>query len=188
MTKKDYWVVYLKGDNEKIIGNLISVIKEELNIKEVIFKKDMNAYLEYIVKPNFQLLGKKLGSKIKLLQNELLKLSNDDINKIINDKLIIKLDNEDFILDKDNTIITIKQKEGYASVADNNTIVVLDTELNEDLILEGLAREFVRNVQALRKEKDLVITDHINISYNGSDSIDKMLKVHKDYIMQEVLG
>ena len=180
--------LYLKGDNEKIIGNLISVIKEELNIKEVIFKKDMNAYLEYIVKPNFQLLGKKLGSKIKLLQNELLKLSNDDINKIINDKLIIKLDNEDFILDKDNTIITIKQKEGYASVADNNTIVVLDTELNEDLILEGLAREFVRNVQALRKEKDLVITDHINISYNGSDSIDKMLKVHKDYIMQEVLG
>jgi hypothetical protein len=63
-----------------------------------------------------------------------------------------------------------------------------ETELTEELILEGLAREFVRKVQSLRKDADFVITDHINIYYNGTEAIDKMLDMYKDYIMGEVLG
>ena len=61
-------------------------------------------------------------------------------------------------------------------------------ELTEELILEGLAREFVRNVQALRKEKDFVITDHIKVYYNGTDKVEEMFRLYKDYIMGEVLG
>ena len=74
------------------------------------------------------------------------------------------------------------------SSSNNKTCVVLDTNLTEELILEGLAREFVRKVQALRKEADFVITDHINVYYNGTEAIDKMLKMYKDYVMGEVLG
>ena len=58
----------------------------------------------------------------------------------------------------------------------------------EELILEGLAREFVRKVQSLRKDADFVITDHIKVYYNGTEAIDKMLESWKDYVMGEVLG
>ena len=176
-----------KGD-EMIIGDLLPVIKEELNVKEVLFKEDMTEYLEYVVKPNFQVLGKTLGPKIKELQQVLSKLTSSEVAKISEEGLKVKLAGEDFELNNENTLVSIKQKEGYASTSNNRTIVVLDTELTEELILEGLAREFVRNVQALRKEKDFVITDHIKVYYNGTDKVEEMFKLYKDYIMGEVLG
>ena len=178
----------LPKSDEMIIGDLLPVVKEELNVKEVEFKEDMTEYLEYIVKPNFQVLGKALGPKIKELQQLLSKLTSKEIQTINEQGLTVKLGDEDFELNNENTLISIKQKEGYASTSNNRTIVVLDTELTEELILEGLAREFVRNVQALRKEKDFVITDHIEVFYNGTDKIDEMFKLYKDYIMNEVLG
>ena len=178
----------LPKSDELIIGDLLPVIKEELNVKDVIFKEDMTEYLEYIVKPNFQVLGKELGPKMKELQGIISKLTSKEISKISEEGLTVKLEGEDFVLNNENTIVSIKQKEGYASTSNNRTIVVLDTELTEELILEGLAREFVRKVQSLRKEKDFVITDHIKVYYNGSDQVEKMLKTYKDYVMGEVLG
>ena len=178
----------LDGKNEELISDLIPLIKEELNVKEVVFKPDMTEYLEYVVKPNFKVLGKELGPKIKELQETLNKLSSSEIAKIAEEGLTIKLAGEDFELNEENTLISIKQKEGYASTSNNRTIVVLDTELTEELILEGLAREFVRKVQSLRKEADFVITDHIKVYYNGTDQIDKMFELYKDYVMGEVLG
>ncbi len=178
----------LPKSDEMIIGDLLPVIQEELNVKNVEFKPDMSEYLEYNVKPNFKVLGKTLGNKIKLLQEALSKLSNNEISTIESDGLVIKLDGEDFELNNDNVIITLKQKEGYASQSNSRTCVVLDTELTDELILEGLAREFVRKVQALRKEADFVITDHINVYYNGSDKIKEMLDKYYDYVMGEVLG
>ena len=178
----------LPKSDEMIIGDLLPVIKEELNVKEVQFKKNMTEYLEYIVKPNFQVLGKTLGPKIKELQEILSKLTSNEISKIKEKGLKIKLAGEDFELTEENTLISIKQKEGYASTSNSKTIVVLETELTEDLILEGLAREFVRKVQSLRKDADFIITDHINVYYNGSDQIEKMFEKYKKYIMNEVLG
>ena len=178
----------LPKSDQLIIGDLLKVIEEELNVKEVKFMSDMTEYLEYIVKPNFKVLGKSLGSKIKELQETLQKLTSAEISKISESGLTIKLSGEDFLLDNENTIISIKQKEGYASTSNNRTIVVLETELTEELILEGLAREFVRKVQSLRKDADFVITDHIKIYYNGTASVEKMLTLYKDYIMGEVLG
>lgn len=178
----------LPKSDEMIIGDLLPVIQEELNVKEVIFQKDMTEYLSYTVKPNFQVLGKTLGPKMKELQSVLQTLTSEEISQIHESGLIIKLDGEDFALNEENTIVSIQQKEGYASTSNQRTIVVLDTELTEDLILEGLAREFVRKIQSLRKEKDFVITDHIKVYYSGSDKLKTMLEKYKDYIMGEVLG
>ena len=178
----------LPKSDEMIIGDLLPVIEEELNVKNVMFKEDMTEYLEYVVKPNFKVLGKTLGPKIKALQDLISKLTSNEISKISEEGLTVKLEGEDFVLDAENTLVSIKQKEGYASTSNNRTIVVLDTELTDELILEGLAREFVRKVQSLRKEADFVITDHIKVYYNGTDAIDKMFALYKDYVMGEVLG
>ncbi len=178
----------LSKNDKKIIGNLTYVIEEELNVKEIIFKEDMSEYLDYIVKPNFKVLGKTLGPKVKELQEKLTKLSSKDINELQNNGLTIKLGDEEFKLTNEMVLISLKQKDGYASSSNNKTCVVLNTELNEDLILEGLAREFVRKTQSLRKEADFVITDHIKVIYNGSEKINKMLDTYYDYVMGEVLG
>lgn len=175
-------------NDKDIIGDLISVIEEELNVKEIIFKEDMSEYLDYIVKPNFKVLGKTLGPKVKELQQILTKLSTKDIALLQSDGLTIKLGDEDFKLTNEMVLISLKQKEGYASSSNNKTCVVLNTELTEDLILEGLAREFVRKVQSLRKEADFVITDHIKVIYHGSNKINQMLDKYYDYVMGEVLG
>ena len=148
----------------------------------------MTDYLEYVVKPNFQVLGKTLGPKMKELQQIISKLTSNEIREIGENGLTVKLAGEDFKLDSENTLVSIKQKEGYASTSNNRTIVVLDTELTDELILEGLAREFVRKVQSLRKDADFVITDHIKIYYNGTDKVDCMLKDFRDYVMGETLG
>ena len=178
----------LPKKDEKTIGNLISIIQEELNVKEIIFKEDMSDYLDYIVKPNFKILGKTLGPKIKELQEILSNLTAKEISQLEKGSLKVKLSGEDFELTNEMVLISLKQKEGYASSSNSRTCVVLNTELTEDLILEGLAREFVRKVQSLRKEADFVITDHIKVIYNGTDKIKQMLEKYYDYVMGEVLG
>ncbi|MBQ6538888.1 MAG: isoleucine--tRNA ligase [Bacilli bacterium] len=178
----------LPKKDEKVIGDLLPIIQEELNVKEVHFERNMDEYLEYTVKPNFKEVGKVLGNRVKLLQEALENITTEQINKIKDGGLVMSLGGDDYTITEDMVIITLKQKTGYATVASNITCVVLDTNLTRDLILEGLAREFVRNVQNLRKEADFVITDHINVYYNGGEDIEEMFKKYKDYIMREVLG
>ena len=178
----------LPKSDEMIIGDLLPVITEELNVKNVEFREDMSEYLEYIVKPNFKVLGKTLGPKVKLLSEILNHLTSEQIEKLQNEGLVVNLEGEDFTLTNDMVLISLKQKDGYASTSNNRTCVVLNTELTEELILEGLAREFVRKVQSLRKEADFVITDHIIVTYHGSDAIKAMLDKYYDYVMGEVLG
>ena len=178
----------LPKSDEVIIGDLLSVIKEELNVKKVVFKDDMSEYLEYVVKPNFKVLGKTLGPKIKELQGMLQNATSEQINKITSGGLVVSLGGDDFTITEEMVLISLKQKDGYASTSNNRTCVVLDTELTEDLILEGLAREFVRKVQALRKDADFVITDHIKVYYEGTEKIKLMLKKYREYVMGEVLG
>ena len=180
--------VILSEEDKKIIGDLDSIIKEELNVKNIVYKKDMTEYLLYFLKPNFKVLGKELGPKIKPLQEKLKELSSEEAYSVSNHDLVIDLDGEEFTLTKDNTITSIEVKEGYTASNNASTCVVLNTNLDEELILEGLAREFVRKVQSLRKEADFVITDHINIYYNGTENIDCMLEKFADYVKGETLA
>ena len=180
--------IILPYDNKDVIKDLDSIIKEELNVKEIIYEKDMSEYLEYTVKPNFKEVGKVLGPRVKLLQDALNNIDNESIEKIKSDGLVLSLGGDDYTITEEMVLISLKQKTGYATVASNLTCVVLDTNLDRDLILEGLAREFVRNVQNLRKEKDFVITDHIKVYYDGNQDIEDMFSKYKDYIMKEVLG
>ena len=88
----------------------------------------------------------------------------------------------------DMVLISIVSKEGYASSANKNTCIILNTELTENLIMEGTAREIVRKIQSLRKEADLVITDRINVYYNGDEEITKTLENFDEYIKNETLA
>ena len=170
------------------IGDIDSIIKEELNVKNIVYKEDMTDYLTYSLKPNFKVLGKELGSKIKDLQIALQNLTSKEAFGVSLQPLTIKLCGEDFTLDSVNTLTSIDVKDGYTASANQQICVVLNTTLTERLVLEGLAREMVRTIQNLRKEADFVITDHIKVYYKGNLDIDKMLTLYKEYVMGEVLA
>ncbi len=178
----------LDKPKEKIIGDLISIIKEELNVKNILFTDDMEKYMDYMIKPNFRVVGKVFGPKIKDFQNLLTTLDNRQIEKIKEDKITVDFLGEKLKITNDMVEINIKVKEGFCSSSNSKTFVILNTELNADLILEGLAREIVRKVQSLRKEADLNITDKIKIYYNGSIEIENTINNYLDYIKNETLA
>ena len=97
----------LPKSDEMIIGDLLPVIKD---VKEVKFKEDLTEYLEYIVKPNFQVLGKTLGPKIKELQGIIANLKADDITKIVEKGLKVTLEGEEFELNSENTLVSINEE------------------------------------------------------------------------------
>ena len=173
---------------KKVIGDLDSIVKEELNVKEINYKDDMTDYLTYSIKPNFKILGKELGASIKVLQEKLKDFSSEDSYKAYNNSLELELDDKKVVLNKENTTLSTDVKEGYTASGNDSVVVVLDTTLTEELILEGLAREMVRTVQSLRKEADFVITDHIKVYYSGDEDIEKMLESYRDYVQNETLA
>ncbi len=180
--------VLIDGKNKEIIKDLVSLIKEELNVKEVSFIDNLSEYMNFLVKPNFKVVGKILGPKIKLFSEALLNLSNEEIESLQNNQEItLNLDGEELKVNKEMVDIRVDAKDGFNVGMENNNFVILNTELSEELILEGLAREFVSKVQNIRKLKDLNVVDRIIIYYNGPDKFIKSLEMFNDYIKKETL-
>lgn len=177
----------LDSNDEKTIGNLQVIIKEELNVKNIIFIKDMDKYMEYIVKPNFREVGKLFGPKVNMFAETLKKLSHDKISKLRNEEIEIVFDGSTIKVVPNMVDINVKVKEGYCSSNNGKTFVILNTELTDELILEGIARELIRKIQSMRKEMDLVITDRINVYYNGPEKLEETLLKYSDFIKNETL-
>ena len=144
--------------------------------------------MDYIVKPNFRVVGKMFGSNIKAFQELVSKFDITDVNQIKSGYYTTEFLGSELKITEDMIITTLKNKEGYCASSNGNISVVLDTTLTDDLILEGLAREVVRKVQSLRKEADFVITDRINLYYNGEEIVDVMLDKYMNYVKEETLS
>ena len=144
--------------------------------------------MDYIVKPNFRVVGKMFGSKIKDFTNLVSNFNIADVNQINKGSYKTKFLDEELTITPDMITITLKNKEGYKSSTDGNISVVLDTTLTNELLLEGLAREVIRRIQSLRKEADFVITDRIKIYYNSNEEFDTMLKLYENYVKEETLA
>ncbi|MEG0826433.1 MAG: isoleucine--tRNA ligase [Bacilli bacterium] len=181
--------VLLDGKNKNIIADLVVLIKEELNIKEVVFVDNLSDYMNFFVLPNFKVVGKIFGSKIKEFQHILENLSLEDVNKIQNDKKInmIIADNN-YEISKDMVEIRISSKAGFNVGMESNNFVILNTMLNENLILEGNARELVSKIQQLRKTRNFDVADRIKIYYNGDEDIVKTFNQFNAYIKDETLA
>ena len=165
-----------------------SVIKEELNVKEITYIDNMTDYLDYIIKPNFREVGKMFGSNVGEFTKLLGTLSVKDIETLKTDSIKVDFMGSELEITPSMVLITVNVKDGYCSSNNGRVFVILNTELNEDLILEGLAREIVRKVQSLRKDNDYVITDRIKLYYDGSEMIDKTIDKYSDYIKNETLA
>ncbi len=180
--------VILDGKNEKVIGDLTDLIKEELNVHEVHFTNDLSTYMTFEVKPNFKEVGKLFGPSIKEFQSKLMSLTDSEITSLSNGESIsMEIGGKNVSINKDMVEVRISSKEGFDAAHENNNFIVLNTNLTDELIDEGIVRELISKVQNLRKTKDFNITDRINIYYSGEVDLEKRLKKHISFIKKETL-
>ena len=181
--------VIIDSKNKSVISDLVDLIKEELNVKEVVFEDNLATYIKFIVKPNFKEVGKILGPKIKEFQEVLSKLSIDEVNKLRNDeKIVVVLSGEEFTIESGMVDIRVESKEGFDATYKDNNFIVLNTVLTDELINEGLARETISKIQQIRKNNGFDIADRVKVYYEGDNKYTEAIKEFIPVIMDETLA
>lgn len=181
--------IVVDGSYEDRINDLVPLIKEELNIKEVEFAADLSEFMDYFLKPDFRVVGRIFQSKVndfgKYLKNVDAK---DFVAKTEQAPVEIDLDGEEYQVERDYLDVRISAKEGFDVEMDGNVFVVLDTDITEDLKDEGYAREFISKIQNLRKDSGFLVTDRIDIVYESDDELNKSLEKFAKEIKSETLA
>ena len=181
--------VILDKKSEKTIGDLQSLILEELNVKEIEFTDNLSDYMTFSIKPNFKVCGPIFGSNMGKFTATLNILSQDEIIKLENNETLkLKVDDKDYAVNKEMVDIRITSKEGFNASNEKSNFIILDTTLTENLINEGIARELISKVQQLRKNKDFNIVDRINIYYEENEKLEKVIEEFMDTIKNETLA
>lgn len=179
----------LDGKNKELIEDLVPLIQEELNIKNIVFVDDLNEYMNLSVKPNFKAVGKVFGPLIKEFQKLLEELDSESVSKLQKgDSITMSLGGEEKEITSEMVEVRISSKEGFNVGMENNNFIILETTLTDELILEGIAREMVSKVQQLRKTKDFNVADRITLYYSGDEDVDNCVQQFADYIKNETLS
>lgn len=166
------------------------IIREELNIREIIYLQDASELVDYFFKPQLRTLGKKLGAKINAAKEVISALPGRATKKQLDSegKITLTIDGESIVLDKDDLLEEIIQPQGLSTQSDRDYTVSLDTTLTDELIEEGFVREIISKVQTQRKETGLDVTDRIRLMYSGNEKLAGIFENHKDFIASEVLA
>ena len=180
--------IILSKEVEELIGDIDDLIREELNVKEIIYMEDLSEYMNVSYKPNFKVAGRLFGKDMKDFTNYLNTISNQDVIRLDNDELVVTLNDTEYKITSDLVEKRITSKEGYNVVVENNNVIILNTELTYDLICEGLARETISKVQQLRKNSGFDIVDRINIYYSSNDEYSMNIKNYLEFIRKETLA
>ncbi|MEM9335957.1 MAG: isoleucine--tRNA ligase, partial [Pseudomonadota bacterium] len=165
-------------------------ILEELNVKEVEFIARDAGLVNYRIKPNLPVLGKRYGKRVPQIRTA---LENADGAAIASAaaagrSFMLNIDGESLELSGDDVLVETRSAEGYACGEEGGFLTALDTTLNDQLLAEGLAREVVRSVQDSRKLAGLEVSDRIVLGVSGSEAVEAALSTHRDYLMTETLA
>jgi isoleucyl-tRNA synthetase len=183
-------VVTADPKDSKTIARFSDLLKEELNVKETLFTTKLADFVEVEFKPNLKILGRKLGKNLGVVRKALEQLHQDQ------PKAIAVLDElnagrsvmvGEFELSPEELLVSQKAREGVVSASQSGLSVVFDTQLDSELISEGLSREVVNRVQNLRKDIGLDVSDRINLVCFGNADVLQAIEDHKNYIKAETL-
>lgn len=165
------------------------LIADELNVKEVLLSSNEADFVQWLAKPNFPVLGKKIGKWMPQAKKLIEQFTRAQIQQIASDKgLVLEIEGERFELGSADVQVERKVKEGLAAGNAGELTVVLDTALNEELLEEGMARELVNKINTMRREMDFEVTDRIAIVLESSDYVQKCFEKYREMIMGEVLA
>ena len=182
--------IMVDGKYRPLIEDLTDLIKEELNVREVVFADKLDEFMNFSLKPDFKVAGPVLGSKIKLLAGALAKADAAALTAELEAKgsVEMELDGEKFDIKREYVDVRISAKEGFAVAMENNVFTILDTTITPELAREGLARELISKVQQMRKQEDFEMMDNIRIFVDADDDVKAAIDVYGDYIRKETLA
>ncbi|MGO5092295.1 isoleucine--tRNA ligase [Clostridium sp. LCP25S3_F10] len=168
------------------------IIREELNIKEISSGADLSNYVNFEIKPNLPVLGKKYGRFIPAIRKEIGAMNQMELAQSINngESVFINIEGcEDQIeLTAENLLVTMQGLEGFAFAGEGEIGVVLDTHITEELKEEGFLREILSKVQNMRKESGFEVADKINLYVSGNSMLNDIVKKYEDEIKVETLS
>ncbi len=175
-------------DDEKVLQFLKQVegfIQQELNVKNIIYSTHEHEIAYPVIQPNLKILGKKLGPKLKMVQEELKGLSLQDLDQIKKQGFII-FQEEKILLEE--LLLKKELKDYTSSSTDGDIIITYDLNPNEDLIQEGLVRELISVIQKKRKDEGFRLEERIHLFIDCDENLEQVFRKHQDYILQETLA
>ena len=182
-------MVALDKSKHEALSKMKEVILDEVNIKELLILTDDSEIVNKSAKANFKSIGPKFGKKVKAVAEIINNFTKDDISKIEKGTDIdLNVDGEDLKITKDDIEIISSEITGWVVEAEAGVTVAIDAELDEALIEEGLAREFVNRIQNMRKDAGFDVTDKIIISFTASEKFIKAINNFNQYISTETLA
>lgn len=165
------------------------LIKAEVNIREIVFADESNNIIHKKIKPNFKVLGAKLGSRMKEAAAVIAQLEQQQIAELEQRGSIeIRLKTENWQLETSDVEILAEDIPGWSVTSKGNLTVALDIMISDDLKMEGNAREFVNRVQNIRKTKGLELTDRIQLTILDNTALKPSINTYKNYICAEILA
>ena len=180
--------LYIQSQKSVNDANIINLVADEINVKSVELVKDDSKFVTYELKPQLKTVGPKYGKALGGIRNYLQSVSlTDEATKIVNDvnngiSLKFDVNGETIELTKDDLLVAPMNKPGYALEADNGMSVVIDTNLTEELIKEGIARELTSKIQTMRKDAGFEVVDHIVVGYEGAGKAIDVLKADNNIL------
>lgn len=181
--------MYVKAENV-LSPFYVEIIEDELNVKAVEFKDDVEEFVSYSFKPQLKTVGPKYG---KLLGKIKEALSNLDGHKAMQElntdgALNFDFDGEKVVLGREDLLIETAKNDNFVTEADNKVTVVLDIRLDDELLEEGFVRELISKIQTMRKEAGFEVVDHIVLSQSGNDRIAEIIKKNEAVIKNDTLA
>jgi len=180
----------IDNSKEEPVNRLKDLVLEELNIKEIHFiGQDKSRFYSYEGKIDFKILGQKYGKSVQAIAKAVAKVDGDTLMQSMkaNGNVNIEVGNQSFTLKEGEIHWNSKTRDGHAVDWDNKKFIALNTELTEDLVLEGFAREIVNKIQQARKEANFNVSDRIRISIESTEIVHQAFDQHCNYIITETL-
>lgn len=172
---------FLKGEQH--------LIAEELNVKQVEFSSDEKQFVSLIAKPNFRVLGKKVGKLMKACQEAIANLDQNQLKTVLNGGTIeVGVEGESISITPEDIAVERSVRDDLIAMNAGTLTVALETELDSALIAEGLAREIVNKINTMRRDQGFDVSDRILVKMDATEKVASAFEDHSDYIKHEVLA
>ena len=182
-------MVVVEKSKRETLGKMKDVILDEVNIKDMVVLNDDSEIVNKSAKANFKSIGPKFGKKVNPVANAIKELGKAEISMLeAGNEVKLNINGEEFTIAREDVEIIGSEITGWVVETEEGVTVALDTELSDELIAEGLTREFVNRVQNMRKDAGFDVTDRIKINFEGSIKLVEAVNKFKDYVSNETLA
>ncbi len=185
------YVSYPEGIQELLGSEHKEIVLDELNVKELLPAPADAVFVNYRIRPNLPLLGRRYGRDVQTIKKGLEALDSSEVARKVqaNERIEVVVDGREWTLDPEEVLVEAIRKEGFIAAAADGFLVALDTALTPELKVEGLARELTRAVNDLRKAQDLSLDDRIALTFaNPTSGFEACIANFHDLIARETLS